>query len=103
LNAAGKSTTFKILTGDIDSTDGTAFLNGYDINEDRFNAQRSIGFCPQYDYLPEYLTVEQTLKLFARLRGLDHVLIPYIVEDVITVFKLDEFKTKMVQDLRYKI
>ena len=49
-------TTFKILTGEIDATSGNAVINGFDINKSRFNAIRNLGFCPQYDYLPEYLT-----------------------------------------------
>jgi ABC-type multidrug transport system ATPase subunit len=101
LNGAGKTTTFKILTGEIDSTHGNAFINGHDINTNRFGALRSLGFCPQYDYLPEYMTVKQSLMLFASLRGLDSDLIPHIVNDMIKVFKLNEFSDKLVQDLRF--
>ena len=93
-------TTFKILTGEIDSTSGNGFINGFDINKDRSSARRNLGFCPQYDYLPEYLTVEQSLKLFARLRGLETNFISSTVNDMIKVFKLEEFRNKLVQDLR---
>ena len=102
LNGAGKTTTFKILTGEINATSGNAYINGFDINKDRFNARRNLGFCPQYDYLPEYLTVEQSLFLFSRLRGIEGNQIKGIVSDMIKVFKLNEFSNKLVQDLRYK-
>jgi ABC-type multidrug transport system ATPase subunit len=94
-------TTFKILTGEIDSTSGNAFINGYDINKSRFNAISNLGFCPQNDYLPEYLTVKQTLNLFSSLRGLENNLISTVVEEMINVFKLNEFSDKLVQNLRY--
>ena len=94
-------TTFKILTGEIDATSGNAVINGFDINKSRFNAIRNLGFCPQYDYLPEYLTVKQTLKLFSNLRGLEDYLISTIVNEMINVFKLNEFSNKLVQNLRY--
>lgn len=100
LNGAGKTTTFKILTGEINATHGNAYINGYEINKNRFSARRNLGFCPQFDYLPEFLTVEQALKLFARLRGLDSSIIENVVNDMIKVFKLNEFTNKLVQDLR---
>ena len=93
-------TTFKILTGEIDATSGNGFINGFDINKQRSSARRSLGFCPQYDYLPEYLTVEQSLKLFANLRGLESEFVSSTVNDMIKVFKLEEFRDKLVQDLR---
>ena len=100
MNGAGKTTTFKILTGEIDATRGNAFINGYEITKNRSSARRSLGFCPQYDYLPEYLTVKQSLMLFARLRGLESSAVTSTVNDMIKVFKLEEFSNKLVQDLR---
>ena len=99
LNGAGKTTTFKILTGELNSTRGEAFINGYDIKADRSKARRSLGFCPQFDYLPEYLTVEETFELYAGLRGLDSTQIPSIISDMIKVFKLNEMSMKTVQNL----
>ena len=93
-------TTFKILTGELNSTSGNAYINGYDINKNRFNARRSLGYCPQFDYLPEYLTVEESLTLFAKLRGLDDNGVKLSVSDLIKVFKLGEFSKKLVQNLR---
>jgi ABC-type multidrug transport system ATPase subunit len=100
LNGAGKTTTFKILTGEIDATSGNAFINGYDINKDTFNARKNLGFCPQFDYLPEFLTVKQTFKLFSNLRGLESKDIDTVIDEFIKVFKLKEFEKKLVQNLR---
>ena len=58
---------------------------------------------PQFDYLPEYLTVKQTFKLFANLRGLEIKAVESVLNDFIKVFKLKEFEGKLVQDLRSNI
>jgi len=99
LNGAGKTTTFKILTGELNPSSGNAYINGFDLNKNRISARRSLGFCPQFDYLPEYLTVKQTLTLFAKIRGLDSKELVIMVDELIKVFKLNEFTDKLVQDL----
>ncbi len=100
LNGAGKTTTIEILTGQKRPSDGTACLNGYDISTDRMNAIKSLGFCPQFDYLPEFLTVKQSLELFLNLRGIKGNVANKVLKEFMNAFKLDEFKNKLVQNLR---
>lgn len=100
LNGAGKTTTIQVLTGQIESSSGAAFVNGFNINAERLEAIRSLGYCPQFDFLPEYLTVRESLELYACLRGLKRNVIKDIIDDFISAFKLNEFQTKLVQNLR---
>ena len=41
-NGAGKSTMMKILTTYIDASEGTAMVNGYDVNTNKKNVQSSV-------------------------------------------------------------
>ncbi|CAN7993624.1 unnamed protein product [Ixodes hexagonus] len=70
VNGAGKSTTFKMLTGDTEITSGDAFLNGYSVSRELNKAQRFIGYCPQFDALYDELTAKEHLRLYARFRGI---------------------------------
>lgn len=69
LAGAGKTTTFKMLTGDVKISKGNAYVRGISLRDDMSSAQRLIGYCPQFDALIEDMTGRETLEMFARLRG----------------------------------
>ncbi|CAF0703608.1 unnamed protein product [Brachionus calyciflorus] len=99
LNGAGKTTTFKMLTGELTPTSGKAYINGNEIVKSRSKVRRDMSFCPQFDYLPEFLTVEDAFLLFAGLRGLQTKTIKKVLNDLISIFKLNEFRDKYIQNL----
>jgi ATP-binding cassette subfamily A (ABC1) protein 3 len=58
-----------MLTGDLPTSSGDAFVYGHSINSDIKNVQQNLGYCPQFDAIIEELTGRETIRLFARLRG----------------------------------
>eukprot|EP00981_Chlorochromonas_danica_P003709 scaffold684_cov167-Ochromonas_danica.AAC.8 len=70
INGAGKTTTLSILSGEQNPTAGTALINNFDIITQQPQIRRLIGYCPQFDALFELLTVEEHLRLYARIKGL---------------------------------
>jgi len=63
ISGAGKTTTFKCLTGAITPNAGKVSINGFDINNNSdFNeARKMIGYCPQFDAIFTGLTVLEHL------------------------------------------
>lgn len=70
-NGAGKTTTMSVLTGLFPPTSGTAIISGYDVRTETANAQAAMGLCPQHDVLWDVLTVEEHLRFFCTLKGID--------------------------------
>ncbi|XP_073077021.1 ATP-binding cassette sub-family A member 2 isoform X2 [Manis javanica] len=70
VNGAGKTSTFKMLTGDESTTGGEAFINGHSILKELLQVQQSLGYCPQFDALFDELTAREHLQLYTRLRGI---------------------------------
>lgn len=75
VNGAGKTSTFKMLTGDETISSGEAWIRGQSLKTEMKEIYKSIGYCPQFDALLEDLTGRETLKIFALLRGIhpDHI------------------------------
>ncbi len=61
LNGAGKSTTFKMLTGELEPSSGS-FTFG--------PARTRMGYCPQMDALDPHLTVREQIEVQCRIRGI---------------------------------
>ena len=80
VNGAGKTTTFKMLTGDLPVSSGDAFIYGHSINSDIKQVQQNLGYCPQFDAIIEELTGRETIRLFARLRGVKEEQIDGLVD-----------------------
>jgi sodium transport system ATP-binding protein len=81
-NGAGKTTTLRILSGLISATEGTVWLNGFDVESQKEEVKRSIGFLNATTGLYQRLSAEEVLTYFARLNGLDKLAIRRRVEEL---------------------
>ncbi|CAH8434439.1 unnamed protein product [Schistosoma turkestanicum] len=68
-NGAGKSTLISILTGMHKPTKGSAFICGYNIENQMNTIRTNLGFCPQHNILFDYLTVIEHIEFYAKLKG----------------------------------
>lgn len=72
VSGAGKTTTFKCLTGQAYPTSGSVRINGNDVtNKKGFDSVRKqIGYCPQFDAIFPELTVREHIEFYARIKGI---------------------------------
>ncbi|KAB1222272.1 ABC transporter A family member 1 [Morella rubra] len=87
-NGAGKTTTLSMLCGEESPTDGTACIFGRDICSNPKAARRHIGYCPQFDALLEFLTAQEHLELYARIKGVPEYQICDVVMEKLVEFDL---------------
>lgn len=72
-NGAGKTTTLRTLAGILKPTGGKVAIAGYDLASQPVEAKRRLAFMPDEPHLFEYLTVEEHLRLVARLYSLPDI------------------------------
>lgn len=94
VNGAGKSTTFKMLTGDTFVTSGDALLNKNSILSNIHEAYQNMGYCPQFDAITELLTGREHVEFFALLRGVPEKEVGKVGEWAIRKLGLTKYEEK---------
>lgn len=69
-NAAGKTTTMKVLTGFLAPTEGTAAIDGIDVLDEPIVVRSRIGYLPESAPVYRDMRVADYLDFVARVRGL---------------------------------
>lgn len=70
-NAAGKTTTMRILTCYLPSSSGTAAVAGYDVFEDSLEVRKRIGYLPENPPLYDDMSTVRYLDFVSRIKGID--------------------------------
>ncbi|MPZ19008.1 MAG: ATP-binding cassette domain-containing protein [Luteitalea sp.] len=70
-NGAGKSTTIRMLCGLLKPTSGTAHVDGIDVGRDPEGVKHRLGYMSQKFSLYEQLTVDQNIRFYAGIYGLE--------------------------------
>lgn len=97
-NGAGKSTIISMIRGDIKPTTSQSAIDiaGHSILQEPVAARANLGVCPQFDSA-DVLTVNETLKFFARTRGVSDI--DHNVSTVIAACGLEPWTHQLAQKL----
>lgn len=91
-NGAGKTSTFKMLTGDVFPSSGYAEVMGYKMPENLAKIRHLIGYCPQFDSILDKLTSEEHLYMYCSLKGINPTYHRYLVDQLIETMNLTKFR-----------
>ena len=98
-NAAGKTTTMRILTGFMPPTSGSAKVAGFDVVDNSLEARKRIGYLPETVPLYTEMTVEDYLDFLGNIRGMDKGWRKRRIEEVIDIVRLHEYRSSLIGKL----
>ncbi len=96
-NGAGKTTTIQMLLGLITPTAGEISMFGLPFDRHREEILGRVNFSSTYVSMPQALTVEENLRVIAKLYGMDRVTAR--IDDIVKRLEMEEFRTKITRKL----
>jgi ABC-2 type transport system ATP-binding protein len=100
-NAAGKTTTLRILAGLVKPTSGCARVAGYDIQSDPMEARRRMGYVPDFPFLYDKLTPWEFFRFTGQIFGLSDGRMQAQAAALATRFHLAPFLHQPVESLSH--
>ena len=98
-NAAGKTTTMRILTCFMPPTSGKATIGGYDIFEHSMDVRRITGYLPENPPLYTDMSVTDYLDFVAKLKGIDKTKRKSEVDSVVEKAALGDVQSRIIGKL----
>jgi ABC-2 type transport system ATP-binding protein len=96
-DGAGKSTLIRLLCGVIEPTSGSIKIFGRDLNENRTEVKREIGYFSQRFSLYGDLTVEENIEFFAKIHGVKNFKLR--AEELLNFTRLTPFRKRLADKL----
>jgi ABC-2 type transport system ATP-binding protein len=100
-NAAGKTTTLKILAGLMKPTSGSASVGGFDVQTQPLQAKRIMAFVPDFPFLYEKLTPREFFRFTGQLFGMAPDRLEQNTRALVDRFSLGEYAHKSIEGLSH--
>ncbi len=98
-NGAGKSTTMKILTGYLAPSEGRALIAGFDVEHQRLEASRVLGYLPENGPLYPDMTPGTYLRFIGEARGMGADALRAALDRVAASCRIEEVWYKTINKL----
>src|SRR5579863_6639824 len=100
-NAAGKTTTIKLIAGLIKPTSGSSSICGFDIQKEPLEARRRMAYVPDFPFLYDKLTAWEFFRFMGQLFHLDAARIEKNGHELVARFHLGEYVDRPLEGLSH--
>ena len=100
-NAAGKTTTIKMLTGLLKPTSGEVMIGGFDIQTEPEKAKAQLAYVPDFPFLDDKLTSVEFMQFVGDIFRLDRATIRRETEELFEKFHLTDYMHELTENLSH--
>jgi len=100
-NAAGKTTTIRIIAGLIKPTAGAARVAGFDVQAQPMEARRRLAYVPDFPFLYDKLTPWEFFRFIGQLFQMAEPRIQSAARELIARFNLESYLGKQIEGLSH--
>lgn len=100
-NAAGKTTTIRMIAGLLKPTSGSVWVAGFDVQAQPLEARRRLAYVPDFPFLYDKLTPWEFFRFTGQLFKMDEAALSEQSRELSARFHLDAFLGKPIEGLSH--
>ena len=100
-NAAGKTTTIRMLTGLLRPTAGTVKIGGFDMHREPQKAKALLAYVPDFPFLYDKLTATEFMQFVGDIFRLDRPLMIQRTGELFERFHLNDYRHELTENLSH--
>lgn len=100
-NAAGKTTTIKMLTGLLRPTEGEVFIGGFDMLKEPSRAKELLAYVPDFPFVYEKLTSYEFMQFVGDVFRVERKLAVQRTDELFDKFHLEEYRHELTENLSH--
>jgi ABC-2 type transport system ATP-binding protein len=100
-NAAGKTTTIKMLTGLLKPSSGTVHIDGRDMQREPLKAKAQLAYVPDFPFLYDKLTSLEFMQFVGDIFRLDRKVAAHQTLELFDKFHLNDYSHELTENLSH--
>ncbi len=100
-NAAGKTTTIKMLSGLLRPTAGEVRIGGYDMHREPEKAKALLAYVPDFPFLYDKLTCKEFMQFVGEIYRMDNATVEHDSEELFERFHLTDYRHELTENLSH--
>lgn len=100
-NAAGKTTTLRLISGLIKPTSGSVRVAGFDLQTHSLEARRRLAYVPDFPFLYDKLTPGEFMRFTGQVFRMDPLQLEQSARELIITFHLEPYLDSLLESLSH--
>jgi ABC-2 type transport system ATP-binding protein len=100
-NAAGKTTTIKMICGLLKPTNGHVLVGGFDVQKEPEKAKAQLAYVPDFPFIYDKLTSQEFMRFVGDVFRMDRQLVQQRTDELFEVFHLTDYYQELAENLSH--